>query len=73
MDVGRAHDQKPSLFLAKWPDVIATPHIAGLTPNAAEHQAFDTVQQVRALLSGQIPDDAVNLESASRLKRLVKQ
>jgi D-3-phosphoglycerate dehydrogenase / 2-oxoglutarate reductase len=72
MDVGRAHDQKPSLFLARRPDVIATPHIAGLTPNAAEHQAFDTVVQVRALLSGQVPKDSVNAESASRLKRLVK-
>jgi D-3-phosphoglycerate dehydrogenase / 2-oxoglutarate reductase len=72
MDVGRAHDQKPSLFLAKRPDIVATPHIGGLTPAAAEHQAFDTVEQVRALLSGQIPKGAVNLESASRLKRLIK-
>jgi D-3-phosphoglycerate dehydrogenase len=73
MDVGRAHDQKPSLFLAKRPDIIATPHIAGLTPASAEHQAFDSVEQVRALLSSQIPKGAVNLESASRLKRLVNQ
>jgi D-3-phosphoglycerate dehydrogenase len=49
MDVGRAPDQKPSLGLASRPDVIATPHTAGLTPDAIEHQAFDTVEQVRAL------------------------
>ena len=48
LDVGRAPDQKPSLFLAKRADVIATPHTAGLTPEAAEHQAFDTVNQVKA-------------------------
>jgi D-3-phosphoglycerate dehydrogenase / 2-oxoglutarate reductase len=72
MDVGRAHDQKPSPFLARRLDVIATPHIAGLTPDAAEHQAFDTVEQVRALLSGGIPKGAVNLESAKRLKRFAQ-
>jgi hypothetical protein len=72
MDVGRAHDQKPSLFLAKRPDVIAMPHIAGLTPDTAEHQAFDTVQQVRALLSGQIPEGAVN-RSAQKLARAAYQ
>ena len=46
MDVGRAFDQKPSLDLARRADVIATPHTAGLTPDAIEHQAFDTVRQV---------------------------
>jgi D-3-phosphoglycerate dehydrogenase len=72
MDVGRTYDQKPSLFLAERPDVVATPHIGGLTPDAAEHQAFDTVEQVRALLSGRTPKGAVNLESANRLQHLVK-
>ena len=70
MDVGRAPDQKPSLRLARRPDVIATPHIAGLTPGAIEHQAFDTVAQVRALLAGEVPKGAVNAEKASRLARL---
>jgi D-3-phosphoglycerate dehydrogenase / 2-oxoglutarate reductase len=73
MDVGRADDQKPSLFLAKRPDIIATPHIGGLTPDAAEHQAFDTVEQVRALLSCRTPEGAVNLESANRLNRLMER
>ena len=70
MDVGRAPDQRPSPRIARRPDVIATPHIAGLTPEAAEHQAFDTVKQVRALVSGQLPPGAVNADAAHRLSRL---
>lgn len=70
LDVGRAFDQKPSLALARRPDVIATPHVAGLTPDAIEHQAFDTVEQVRALLSGKLPAGAVNAAAASRVSRL---
>ena len=60
MDVGRAFDQKPSLALARRADVIATPHTAGLTPDAIEHQAFDTVRQVADLVAGRIPPEAVN-------------
>jgi D-3-phosphoglycerate dehydrogenase / 2-oxoglutarate reductase len=70
MDVGRAPDQKPSLALAKRPGVIATPHTAGLTPEAAEHQAFDTVNQTRELLAGRMPPGAANAEAAHRLSRL---
>ncbi len=69
MDVGRAQDQMPSLALAKRADVIATPHIAGLTPDAAEHQAFDTVRQVEALLEGKMPEGAANAKDAKRLRR----
>jgi D-3-phosphoglycerate dehydrogenase len=72
MDVGRAADQKPSLFLTKRASVIATPHTAGLTPEAAEHQAFDTVQQTKALLEGRVPAGAVNADAAHRLSRLRK-
>lgn len=72
MDVGRAPDQKPSLFLAKRPDVIATPHTAGLTPEAAEHQALDTVKQTAELIAGRMPPGAANRDSASRLSRLRK-
>jgi D-3-phosphoglycerate dehydrogenase len=72
MDVGRAADQKPSLFLAQRPNVIATPHTAGLTPEAIEHQAFDTVNQVKALLTGEMPPGAANPEAAHRIKRLAK-
>jgi D-3-phosphoglycerate dehydrogenase len=69
LDVGRAPDQMPSLTLARRADVIATPHSAGLTPDAAEHQAFDTVHQVEAILAGRVPEGAVNAERAHRLGR----
>jgi D-3-phosphoglycerate dehydrogenase len=72
MDVGRAPDQKPSLFLAKRPDVIATPHTAGLTPESAEHQAFDTVRQTAELVAGRMPPGAANADAAHRLNRLRK-
>ena len=72
LDVGRAADQKPSLFLARRADVIATPHTAGLTPEAAEHQAFDTVDQVADILAGRIPAGAANAEAAHRLARMKK-
>ena len=70
MDVGRAQDQMPSLALAHRADVIATPHSAGLTPQAIEHQAFDTVRQVAELVAGRVPPGAVNTAAASRLARL---
>lgn len=60
MDVGRAPDQMPSPGLARLPNVIATPHIGGLTPSAAESQAMDTVRQVQAILKGEVPPGAVN-------------
>ncbi|MFI5001359.1 MAG: hydroxyacid dehydrogenase, partial [Reyranellales bacterium] len=55
MDVGRAPDQMPSPDLARLPNVIATPHIGGLTPPASESQAMDTVRQVEALVKGETP------------------
>ena len=66
MDVGRAPDQRPSPALAGRADVIATPHIGGLTREAAEHQAFDTVRQVADLAAGTLPHGAVNAEAATR-------
>jgi D-3-phosphoglycerate dehydrogenase len=72
MDVGRAPDQQPSLHLAKRTDVIATPHTAGLTPQAIEHQAFDTVRQVGDIVAGRVPPEAVNAEHATRFARLKK-
>jgi len=69
MDVGRAQDQMPSPALARRADVIATPHIAGLTPQAAEHQAFDTVNQVKEILAGRMPPGAANASAAHRLNR----
>ena len=70
LDVGRAPDQMPSPRLARHPKVIATPHVGGLTPQAAEHQALETVAQVAAILAGSIPKGAVNAERATRLERL---
>lgn len=72
LDVGRAPDQMPSPHLAARTDVIATPHIAGLTPEAIEHQAIETARQAAALIRGEIPAGAVNMEAASRLARLKK-
>jgi len=70
MDVGRAPDQQPSPFLARRADVVASPHVAGLTPEAIEHQAFDTVRQAAQIVRGEIPVGAVNADKATRIKRL---
>ncbi len=66
MDVGRARDQMPMPELARLPNVIATPHIGGLTPQAIEHQALETVRQVEAIIKGEIPFGAVNAEHWTR-------
>ena len=60
MDVGRALDQMPTPGLAKLPNVIATPHIGGLTPPAIESQSLETVRQVEKIVAGEIPVGAVN-------------
>ncbi len=70
IDVGMAPDQMPSPSIAAHPKIVATPHIGGLTPEAVSHQAFDTVRQVKALSRGEMPDLAVNADSAMRLARL---
>lgn len=70
MDVGRAPDQRPSAFLARRLDVVAAPHVGGMTPEAMEHQAMDTVRQVAALARGEMPDNAVNAAAAHRLARI---
>lgn len=66
MDVGRAPDQMPMPELAKLPNVIATPHIGGLTPQAIEHQALETVRQVEAIIKGGAPVGAINAEHWTR-------
>jgi D-3-phosphoglycerate dehydrogenase / 2-oxoglutarate reductase len=60
MDVGRARDQMPTPELAKLPNVIATPHIGGLTPPAIESQSLETVRQVEAIINSEVPVGAVN-------------
>jgi D-3-phosphoglycerate dehydrogenase len=63
LDVGSAPDQRPDPRIAAHPRVIAAPHIGGSTPEAALHQAMDTVRQVEALVAGRIPDGAVNADN----------
>jgi D-3-phosphoglycerate dehydrogenase len=66
LDVGRARDQMPSPELAKLPNVLATPHIGGLTPPAIESQSLETVRQVEAIINGEVPIGAVNADSWTR-------
>lgn len=66
MDVGRARDQMPTPDLARLPNVIATPHIGGLTPPAIESQSLETVDQVEAIIAGKAPVGAVNAEHWTR-------
>jgi D-3-phosphoglycerate dehydrogenase len=60
IDVGRALDQMPTPEIAKLPNVIATPHVGGLTPQAIEHQSLETVRQVEKIIGGEVPFGAVN-------------
>jgi D-3-phosphoglycerate dehydrogenase len=66
MDVGRALDQMPSPELAALPNVIATPHIGGLTPPAIEYQSLETVRQVEKTIAGEAPVGAVNADRWTR-------
>jgi D-3-phosphoglycerate dehydrogenase / 2-oxoglutarate reductase len=66
MDVGRAPDQMPTPGLAKLPNVIATPHIGGLTPPAIESQSLETVRQVEKIIAGEVPVGAVNAANWTR-------
>ncbi len=66
MDVGRAPDQMPTPRLAARKDVIATPHTAGLTPQAIEHQSRETAAQAAEIVKGRAPKGAVNAEHWKR-------
>ena len=66
MDVGRARDQMPTPELAKLENVIATPHIGGLTQPAIESQSSETVRQVEAIINGWVPHGAVNADHWTR-------
>jgi D-3-phosphoglycerate dehydrogenase / 2-oxoglutarate reductase len=66
LDVGRAPDQMPTPELACLPNVIATPHIGGLTPPAIESQSLETVRQVAAISIGEAPIGAVNAKYWTR-------
>jgi D-3-phosphoglycerate dehydrogenase / 2-oxoglutarate reductase len=66
MDVGRAPDQMPTPELARLHNVIVTPHVGGLTPQAMEFQSLETVRQVEAIIKGDVPPGAVNAERWTR-------
>lgn len=69
IDVGQADDQRPSPDLARRADVVATPHLGGLTPENADAQAASSVEQVAAMIAGTIPPRALNADRADRLRR----
>jgi len=69
LDVGLGPDQMPTAALARHPLVLAAPHIGGLTLQAIEHQALETVSQLAMLLQGKLPQGAVNAGAATRLRR----
>ena len=73
IDVGRAPDQMPTPALAARADVIATPHTAGLTLPAIEHQSMETVAQATEILKGRAPKGAVNAEDWTRKGLLEKR
>jgi D-3-phosphoglycerate dehydrogenase / 2-oxoglutarate reductase len=66
MDVGRAPDQMPTPRLAAREDVIATPHTAGLTVPAIEHQSMETAAQAQEIVRGRAPKGAVNAQHWTR-------
>lgn len=70
LDVGRAPDQTPSPELARHPKVIATPHVAGLTPESIEHQSLETVAQAADIIKGRVPKGAVNALAWTRKGRI---
>ena len=70
MDVGRGPDQRPSPQMAEMEGVVATPHLGGLTVQNAEAQAWSAVEQVEAILKGEMPPRAVNPHSDGRLQKL---
>ena len=67
-DVGSAPDQRPDPALAARPDVVATPHLGGLTPENADAQARSSVEQIAAMLNGQAPPRLANPDANRRLQ-----
>ena len=63
--------EMPTPALAAHPKVIATPHTAGLTLPAIEHQSLETVAQAAEILKGRAPKGAVNAERWTRKELLI--
>jgi D-3-phosphoglycerate dehydrogenase len=72
LDVGRDPDQTPTPRLARRSDVIAAPHVAGLTLPAIEHQSLETAAQAGEILKGRAPRGAVNADHWKRKELLNK-
>lgn len=66
LDVGRDADQTPTPRVALRRNVIATPHVAGLTMPSIEHQSLETVAQAAEILKGRAPKGAVNADHWTR-------
>ena len=67
-DVGTAADQRPDPQLAARSDVVATPHLGGLTPENADAQARSSVEQVAAMLAGELPPRTADPDADTRLR-----
>jgi D-3-phosphoglycerate dehydrogenase len=70
LDSGQLAGQRPTPALAARADVIATPHTAGLTLPAIEHQSMETVAQAAEILRRRAPKGAVNAEHWTRKELL---
>jgi len=68
LDVGTDDDDRPSPRLASLPNVVATPHLGGLVPEAVAHHAHEVCDQVEAILAGRQPIGALNWSSARRIQ-----
>lgn len=66
LDVFRNEPEIVGNPLLELPTVIATPHIGGLTPETMRAQAWRTVDIVRELRAGRIPESAVNRAAPAR-------
>lgn len=68
LDVGSGDGDIPTLQLARLPNVLATPHIAP-SMDANHAQGRQAVAMVAKILGGEIPEEALNGNSATRLRR----
>lgn len=68
MDVGSGDGDVPPLNLARLPNVLATPHIAP-SMDANHAQGRQAVAMVAKILNGEIPEEALNANSANRMRR----
>lgn len=69
LDVGSGPFQTPPSRLAQRADVLATPHVGGVTRDAVLEQALETVRQVASILRGEMPPGALNGDQAFRFTK----